>query len=84
MPSYACVISIRVSLIVFKLKQLGLKEHVIAEKRLSANPPGGPPTQMTRLTRPKREEEEPLAEDNYLHPKKPPARMSMLRPWKLC
>jgi hypothetical protein len=58
---------------------LGLKEHVISEKRLSSNPPAGPSTQLARLSRRKLEEEDPVTEDNYLHPKKPPARMSRLQ-----
>ncbi len=57
---------------------LGLKDHVISEKRLSSNPPGGPPTQLARLSRRKPEDEELVTEENYLHPKKPPSRMSML------
>jgi hypothetical protein len=57
---------------------IGLKDHVISEKRNSASPPGVQPQQPSRLSRRKRDEENIVTEDNYLHPKKPPARMSML------
>lgn len=57
---------------------LGLKDHVISEKRNSTGQPAAQPQQLSKLSRRKRDEENIVTEDNYLHPKKPPARMSML------
>ena len=52
----------------------GLKDHILPEKRLSSVPSGAP-TQLANLSN--RKQEEPLDQTNYLHPKKPPARMSI-------
>jgi hypothetical protein len=40
-------------------------------------PPGGTSTQLGKLSRRQREEDEVMDQANYLHPKKPSARMSI-------
>jgi len=54
----------------------GLRDHVVAGKRISTIPPAESPTSLGRLSRRKVEEQ---AEDptNYLHPKKPISRMTI-------
>jgi len=52
----------------------GLKDHVLPQKRLSSVPQGTQ-TQLGKLSK-RKQEEEALDQSNYLHPKKPTARMS--------
>jgi len=54
----------------------GLKDHVLSEKRLSSVPPQAAQTPLGKLTK-RKQEEEPVDQSNYLHPKKPTARMTI-------
>lgn len=75
MQFFACVTSKRVPVISSVVKiSLGLKDHVLPQKRLSSVPQGEQ-TQLGKLS--KRKQEEPLDQSNYLHPKIPTARMSI-------
>ena len=58
---------------------VGLKEHVLkSEKRVSVGQSSSIPTPLGKLSRRNREEDDQLDETNYLHPKKPSARMSIV------
>jgi hypothetical protein len=58
---------------------VGLKDHVLkSEKRVSVGQNSSIPTPLGKLPRRNREQEDQLNETNYLHPKKPSTRMSII------
>lgn len=72
-------ISIKVGHNAAMLTIKGLKDHLFGGKRISVVKASTSPTTLGRLSRRKFEETKPL-DENYLHPKKPEARMSNIPP----
>jgi hypothetical protein len=73
-------ISIKVGHNASMLTIKGLKDHLFGGKRISVAQTSTSPTTLGRLSRRKFEETKPLDQNNYLHPKKPEARMSNFPP----
>ena len=54
---------------------LGLKDHVVSEKRLSTAAAGGATVPLSKLQKRRQQDEDLIEPQNYLHPKMPSSRM---------